>query len=77
MIARQLLQTKLDDLINGDQSVSAQRKRMILNRFSKRNKSREKLRDLKKEFKEQEFKRKFVSENDAVLENDSDVSRND
>ena len=52
MIARELLQSKLDDLINGEESVSAQRRRMITERYQKREKKRQKIRELKIQFRE-------------------------
>ncbi|CAG2104741.1 unnamed protein product [Medioppia subpectinata] len=54
VLARELLVDKLDQLMNGDQSVSAQRHRLVTEKFSKRNKKREKLRLLKEEFKARE-----------------------
>lgn len=52
VIAREILQSKLDDLINGEESVSAQRRRMIAERHQKREKKRLKIRELKTQFKE-------------------------
>ncbi len=51
LIARQLLQTKLDDLMNGSESVSEQKRRIIESKYSYREKRAAKLRNLKKEFK--------------------------
>ncbi|RWS09574.1 Zinc finger BED domain-containing protein 5-like protein [Dinothrombium tinctorium] len=51
-IARQLLTYKLDDLINGENSVSAQKKRLSEEKRSKTEKKSAKLRDLKKQFKQ-------------------------
>ncbi|XP_054156644.1 mitochondrial translation release factor in rescue-like [Oppia nitens] len=52
IVARELLRTKLDNLINGDQSVSAQRHQLITDRYARRDQKREKVRQLKAEFKQ-------------------------
>jgi len=54
VIARQILQTKLDDFVNGSESVSAQKKRLLAAKTSYQEKKAAKLRDLKKEFKQRE-----------------------
>ncbi len=67
LIARQLLQTKLDDLMNGSESVSAQKRRIIESKYSYRDKRADKLRNLKKEFKlsqESEVRKKLSQESE-------------
>ncbi|XP_067125549.1 mitochondrial translation release factor in rescue [Centruroides vittatus] len=52
IIARNLLREKLDDLYNGDMSVAAQIKRIDDEKSYKRKKKAEKLREMKRIFKE-------------------------
>lgn len=51
-IARQLLVAKLDNLINGENSVEAQKKLIEMKKSSINNQKREKLRLLKEKWKE-------------------------
>ncbi|XP_035214535.1 probable peptide chain release factor C12orf65 homolog, mitochondrial [Stegodyphus dumicola] len=49
-IAREMLCRKLDEFLNGDMSVSAQKKRIEKQKFLTKQKKNEKLRELKKKF---------------------------
>jgi hypothetical protein len=74
VVAREILRDKLDQLMNGDNSVAAQRHRLITDRFARRNKKREKLRELKSEFRShqepEESKQKLSPKSESELKID-------
>lgn len=53
-MARQLLVAKLDDMLNGDDSVNSQKKRISENKYKKAEYKRKKLVKLKNEWKKRE-----------------------